>query len=77
MKQKYGATKTHLTLTPKAQRYYNGADSIEIYEHPGMMYTIKAYPDPETAMMTEEDVNAMLEAWQDEIDKLEEDEQDE
>lgn len=82
-KLSYGNQKTHLTLTPKAQKLYNGTDALTIFEYPDMeevygepyMYTVKWYGNPEGRFQTEEELIADLEALQDEYDRMEAEEE--
>lgn len=82
MKKSYGNQKTHLTLTPKAQKCYNNTD-VRIYEHEEYAndnwddlttvytYTMKWYGEDESEPMTAEELNADLEVLQDEFDRQE------
>ena len=79
----YGNQKTHLVLTPKAQKLYDGTDGIQIFEYPNMeevfdeqyMYTLKWYGQPEGHFQTEDELIADLEALQDEYDRMEADDE--
>lgn len=85
MRREYGMTKTHLSLTSKAEKYYSGATPFDIFEYEvdgpldedgypegvEYRYTYKAFGDPESRMMTEDELNAELEAMQDELEAWE------
>ena len=61
----YGSTKTHLTLTAKAQRAYDNTDPLRIIEHDDGTYSIRGIEDRDG--MTAADVNQWLEDLADEI----------
>lgn len=65
MKKRFGDTKTKLTLTDKAQRFYNQTDPINIYEREDGLYDIDGFSAAEG--LTAEEVNTTLEAWMGEI----------
>lgn len=77
----YGNQKTHLVLTPKAQKLYDETDTLKIFEYPDMeevfdepyMYTVKWYGQPEGRFQTEEELIADLESLQDEYDRMDAD----
>lgn len=84
--RRYGSIKTHLSLSAKAKEFYIGAFPIDIYEYEidpddddgdvAYRYTIQAWGNPETRLMTEAEVNAWLEAEQDALDDEEDEEED-
>lgn len=61
----YGNTKTHLTLSAKAQRAYDQTDPLQILEHEDGTYSIRGIEDRDS--MTAADVNEWLEDLADEI----------
>lgn len=82
MKRVYGNTNTHLHLSRKAEEFYRGADMFIVYEYESedadgnrvYTYTISAWGDPESQLMTEEQINSILEFYADimEDDEFEE-----
>lgn len=76
MKRIYGDESTHLTLTDKARKYYDGVNPVRITEHVTLnndgseeyLYTYMEGGGPETGPMTADELNQMLEAVQDDID---------
>lgn len=82
MKRQYGKSRTNLTLSNKASELYSGSDPFEIYEYEDYIedtdeavytYSYKAWGDPETRRMTEDELNADLEALADAMNDEEED----
>lgn len=79
MKRTYGMTHTNLTLTEKAQRYYNSEHDFVIYEHDELgedpetlnvthdyTYSYKLPGDPEAERMSADELNETLEYMADE-----------
>ena len=67
----YGNESTHLTLTEKAQQFYNGTDPLTIREYDaenGYMYTYSIAGDPFTDLMTAEQLNHDFEYLHDEFE---------
>lgn len=63
MKRVYGNTNTHLTLSDKAQKYYDLTDPIEITEHEteeGFLYSVLDGGNVRTDL-TEDELNDYLE----------------
>ena len=60
MKRHYGSQQTHLSLEGAALYAYSSSDPLEIYELDDgsgiYSYTVKAFGDPETKPMTEEEL---------------------
>lgn len=74
MKRQYGMKHTNLTLSSKASELYSGSDPFVIYEYEEYdeeideavyTYSYKAWGNPETRRMTEDELNADLEALAD------------
>ena len=72
IKRRYGNVRTHLSLSGKAEDLYSGSDPFEIYEYEdedgNFTYTYRAWGNPETKHMTEDELNADLEALADAMD---------
>lgn len=71
MKKRYGGSKTHLTLTDKAEAFYSGTTPFDIYEiehdDGSYSYTYRfGKGDRETKPMTEAELIEALEEMADE-----------
>ena len=80
MKHQYGKSRTNLTLSSKANELYSGSDPFVIYEYEEYdedtdeaiyTYSYKAWGNPETRRMAEDELIAELEALADAMNEEE------